>query len=1047
MVLALVTAALAEAAEPRSALLIYADPRLSPAIVGIDEALRATVDAADPTVRFYTEYLDVAWFPQGREGHLQQSMRAKYAGRTFDVVVPCGEAALRFALRERATLFPGVPMVFCTVEDEALAGLTLPPDVTGVTIFRDWVAGVELIRRLHPGTRRIVLVTGASPVERGWEAVARRAFARDEGRLAFTYLTGLPIEETVRAIAVLPADAVVVFNILLRDGAGRAFTSPDALARLAPAARVPIYGYAETHLGHGIVGGPLVAYRAQAVRAGELVVRVLRGERLGPADVVRRVPYQYTFDARQLARWRIPERLLPPGSVVRFRTPSPWSEYAGYVLGAVAFIGAQMLLIVGLLAERRRRRRVQEGLDERLRFEILLADLAAAFVAIPAREIEARLEEGLGRIVAELGVDRAGLAELAPGGGQLRVKHHRHRDGVPSARSAFLIRDWPWTLDRLQQGQIVSIERLADLPAEAATDRASFEALGTRSIVMLPLVVGGVVLGGFACSMQRERQWPPELVKRLSLLADIFALVLLRQRADRALQESEGRFRQMADAAPVLMWIADADGGCVDLNRAWLEFTGRPLAAQVGDQWWQGVHPDDREACRAAYRAAVAARRPFTLEYRLRRADGTHRAVLDSAVPTVDAEGDVCGWVGAAMDVTDVKAGQQALVQSLELRSAIFGSLYGELAVVDRTGRIIAANESWTRLMEQAGGDARTAGIGANYLDVCRRAAGDPHARAALEAIEAVLAGRSERQMLEYPCVLPTGVQWYAMIVEPLRQPGGGAVISHVDITRRRRAEEEVEREREDLAHALRVSTLGELATTLAHEINQPLAAISANAQAARNLLRTTPDTGEVRAVLEEIAADAQRAARVIRRLRALFRKEHGDRRPVDTTTVIREVVGLLSADLQRRRITLDLRLPDEVPRVLGDVVQLQQVLLNVVLNAAEAMTDDDGPRSLEIGARTPEAGLVTITVRDCGPGVADVDLERIFGRFVTTKAGGLGMGLSISRSIVQAHGGRMWATANTDRGLTVHIELPCLEEPLGPGRPGSGAWSGPEDL
>jgi C4-dicarboxylate-specific signal transduction histidine kinase len=266
------------------------------------------------------------------------------------------------------------------------------------------------------------------------------------------------------------------------------------------------------------------------------------------------------------------------------------------------------------------------------------------------------------------------------------------------------------------------------------------------------------------------------------------------------------------------------------------------------------------------------------------------------------------------------------------------------------------------------------------------------------------------------------------MLVESLRRPEGGLVISHLDVTRQRRAEEEAERDREQLAHVLRVATLGELATSLAHEINQPLAAITSNAQAARRLLRSAPDDPDLPEMLGDIGAEAQRAAQIIRRLRALFKKEHAERQPVDIGEVIKEVIGLLHKDLERRGVRLEVSLQPDAPRVLGDIVQLQQVMLNVIVNAEEAMRGDSAERRLRIEMATREPAILTITVEDSGAGVPAAELEHIFDRFVTTKSDGLGMGLSICRSIVEAHGGRIWATRNPDRGLTVHVELPCLE-------------------
>ena len=247
------------------------------------------------------------------------------------------------------------------------------------------------------------------------------------------------------------------------------------------------------------------------------------------------------------------------------------------------------------------------------------------------------------------------------------------------------------------------------------------------------------------------------------------------------------------------------------------------------------------------------------------------------------------------------------------------------------------------------------------------------------------------------------------------------------DITERKRAEEEAQRQREELAHALRVMTLGELTASFAHEINQPLTAIMTNVQAARRLLDDDKAKPEIADALTDIAQDAKRASQIIRRLRTLFRKEHAERTAVDINTLIADVVSLLRADLQQRTISVNCALAETMPPVLGDSVQLQQVMLNLVVNACEALAVTEGtPREILIETSQSEPGRLAIAVRDSGIGVKETELERIFEHFMTSKPQGLGMGLAISRSIVQAHGGRIWATANHNRGLTLHVELPA---------------------
>jgi signal transduction histidine kinase len=322
--------------------------------------------------------------------------------------------------------------------------------------------------------------------------------------------------------------------------------------------------------------------------------------------------------------------------------------------------------------------------------------------------------------------------------------------------------------------------------------------------------------------------------------------------------------------------------------------------------------------------------------------------------------------------------------------------------------------------------------VGASYIDACRAAAeaGEPYAVRILHAVRTVLAGGVPRQV-EYAIQTPGGERWYEMTTEPLRRLEGGALVTHVDVTRRHQAEEEARRQRDELAHVLRTTTLGEMAASLAHEINQPLAAIVANAQATRRLLDAGRGSrpGVVEA-LSDVVADAKRASEVIRRLRALFRKESPVRGSIDVNELVGDAVSLLHHDLERQRITVQCLLGAGLPAIHGDSVQLQQVLLNLLVNACDAIVAaPDGPREIAIETGTPENGNIRISIRDTGVGLKDADVERIFEHFVSSKPDGLGMGLAITRSIVQAHGGRVWASPNADRGLTLHVHFPDPKE------------------
>jgi signal transduction histidine kinase len=248
---------------------------------------------------------------------------------------------------------------------------------------------------------------------------------------------------------------------------------------------------------------------------------------------------------------------------------------------------------------------------------------------------------------------------------------------------------------------------------------------------------------------------------------------------------------------------------------------------------------------------------------------------------------------------------------------------------------------------------------------------------------------------------------------------------------RRRRAEREAQKRRQELAHMTRVATMGELTASLAHEINQPLAAILSNAQAAQRLLANGGTDGdEIREILADIAADDQRAGEVIRRMRALLRKGESDLAFLDVNELVAEVVALVRGEMILQNVSLSLDLSPHLRRVHGDRIQLQQVLLNLMMNALDAMKDmSGGHRGVVVRTKTTNARTVQVSVKDFGAGVSPEKLEQIFEPFVTTKPHGMGLGLSICRSIIQAHGGRIGTTNNEDRGATFWFTLPATEE------------------
>jgi C4-dicarboxylate-specific signal transduction histidine kinase len=445
----------------------------------------------------------------------------------------------------------------------------------------------------------------------------------------------------------------------------------------------------------------------------------------------------------------------------------------GVVAGLLILV--ETALIVWLLLHRAAGRRAQRLLEDRLRFETLLAELSAKLIHVPAGGLDVALESALRQMIAFLGMDRGNLDEYIDDAPGIRVSCAS--PGIVELPSILAAEQFPWTAETLRQGGVVRFSRTAELPEQASTDRVSYDRLGTRSHLSIPLRAGGPMLGVLSFdSVRRDRDWPDDLVDRLHLLSEAFASALERKRMELALAQ------------------------------------------------------------------------------RLREA-----------------------------------------------------------------GRL-----------------------------------------------------------------------------------------------------------RQELTHIGRVSAMGELTASLAHELNQPLSAILNNAEVAQHFLEAAvPDIAAMREILKDIVADNQRAADVIRRLRALLRKGELEHAPLDLNGVVDEVAQLVRNDVVIRNVPMSLDLATGVPRVRGDRVQLQQVVLNLVLNGLEAMREVNG-RDPALVIRTSTAGAtVTVAIEDSGTGIDMHDVERIFQPLYTTKTKGLGMGLAIARTIIDAHGGQLRASNNVAGGATFAFTLP----------------------
>jgi PAS domain S-box-containing protein len=729
----------AHAAEPAPAkrvLLIFTGNRLSPGFAIAEQAvLDALAKIPSGRIETYGENLDILQFPPERFARIfNEYLTEKYAEKRPDLVILLyvGNVAIAGKLIEQ--LLPGTPVILAGFTEEEI-----PPDqfgslVSGIAQRVDPRASVELILRLQPETRRIVVIGGTAEVDRHVIDRVKEAAHSFAGRVDFDFWDNRSMAELRQAVSALPPQTAILFGRMFRDGAGQPLISSQTGRAIAQWANAPVYVMTDPALGTGAVGGSVASAEAFGNRAGELARLILTGTARASLPFEIRTDTVPLFDWRALKRWGISESRLPPNSIVRFRPQSLWGEYRWYVIGVLIIIGVQGAMIFDLLIQRRRRQRVEAELRESQQ-----------------------------------------LMELATSAGELGLWSRKVTDGHV------------WV-----NGPMRSLFGLS------TNDAVRFEDILSR------------------------------------------------------------------------------------------------------------VHPDDRDHMSSEVERAQAAGLPFEGEFRILPPNGTER------------------WVVAK-------------------------------------GRTVA----------------------------------EPN-------------GRNERRM--------------------------GVVL---EITERKRAELELRHQRAELAHLTRVSTVGELTTSVAHELNQPLGAILSNAEAAEMFLTADPPAlDEVRDILADIRKDDQRAGEVIRRMRSLLRKQELAPKSIEINEAVEEVLKLLTIDASARKVALKFERTMDLPRVWCDPVHFQQVVLNLVLNGMEAMAGlPEKERQVIVRTGPGDNGTVKIAVADAGPGIPVDRLPKLFEPFFTTKKEGMGMGLSIARTIVEAHHGQIWAENNSGAGATFYFTVPVDESEGGVSR------------
>jgi PAS domain S-box-containing protein len=528
---------------------------------------------------------------------------------------------------------------------------------------------------------------------------------------------------------------------------------------------------------------------------------------------------------------------------------------------------------------------------------------------------------------------------------------------------------------------------------------------------------GAEVVVASRWSMQRDASGRPAAI--LETNNDITE----RKIAEAKTQRQEKELQLTIDTIPAFVFRILPDGWTDFLNKRWLDFTGLTHSEAEGLGWRVVYHPDDVEHIVESRRQGMASGQPWESEGRIRSADGQYRWFLNRAAPLRDEHGNIVKWYGSNTDIEDRKRVENALRRSeANLADAQRLSKTGSFAWDVTSGKVRWSEEAY-RVFEHDPKVEPTVEL--------VKARTHPDDRPSLIAIlEGVMRERRQNWELEHRIVMPDDTIKNIHVVAHASEATDHLeyVGALMDITAEKRAQEALQQAQAELAHITRVTTLGELTASIAHEVNQPLAAIITNGEAClRWLGNDRPNLEEARNAVECIIKDGNRAGEVIQRLRALTRKADPQNTPLDINDVIHDVVGLVQREVLNYRVRLRLDLDSGLNQVLGDRVQLQQVVINLIVNGIEAMTNVTDRRELMIRVREHDRDYALVAVRDSGVGIQPDQLDRVFNAFFTTKADGMGMGLSICRSIVEGHGGRLWASGNEGAGVTFQFTVPFV--------------------
>jgi PAS domain S-box-containing protein len=653
--------------------------------------------------------------------------------------------------------------------------------------------------------------------------------------------------------------------------------------------------------------------------------------------------------------------------------------------------------------------------------DLALTTLEARFAAARlATEVTFAASEVLG---LTLGADRAGYVLADATVGAVLVEGLW---GLPlRACDTLGFADFGTSKQALQAGRSLLVNDL--LPGACEDDdRPALSDRSIRATLVVPVLEREKVVAFIFAQSLAPQAWGEETLAFAARLAERTRMARQQVRIESRRRESDRHMRVFADAMPIQVWAADNYGMLYWHNQKVVEFSGADNADLDGFGYQDIIHPDDLPKALDDWYQALKAGVGHDTSFRTRCADGTYRWFVCRSVPIRDDEGNIIRYLGTSTDIHDQKCAEDALARlnadleeevaaRTQERDLTWKTASDLFLITTLDHEAIRLNPAWSQLL--GWNEAEMLGVnGPSFI----------HAedREATFAALALLEGDGDKVHYENRLLRKNGSPvWVSWIVT---RHGERNFHTGRDIT----AARDLIKAQGDLTHASRVATLGELTASIAHEVNQPLAAIMTQGNAAgRWLSRAQPNLAEARQAIADMMAEAKRASDIIARLRSLAMRGEAERAPCDVRLLIEDSSALIKSQLRLLKATLHLEIAPDLPVITADRVQLQQVIINLALNAAQAMTHAQSPeRHITLSALPCPQG-VAFAMADTGPGIAPDLKPRIFEAFFTTKADGMGMGLSIARSIVEAHGGKLEIDPDYTGGTQFTFTVSAREE------------------